>query len=179
MWSEDPTGPVFGGFTAVKIPVLTAGLWVKTLLLFPLLKWAIKAWRKHGRGFAKWPSLFTACCHQNWVSECKTQALPKIFSRAGNCIDVLVTAPISSKFRLSSQLTSGKYLRAPVKAPVTHRLGPSKKAPKSQNHHNFHQEAHGRKQKSKDKRSELCLLSEITHWARCTYTRDKLLYWAR
>lgn len=175
MWSEDPTGPVFGGFTAVKIPVLTAGLWVKTLLLFPLLKWAIKAWRKHGRGFAKWPSLFTACCHENWVSECKTQALPKIFSRAGNCIDVLVTAPISSKFRLSSQLTSGKYLRAPV----THRLGPSKKAPKSQNHHNFHQEAHGRKQKSKDKRSELCLLSEITHWARCTYTRDKLLYWAR
>lgn len=85
----------------------------------------------------------------------------------------LVTAPISSKFRLPSQLTSGKHLTAPAKVAGTLRFGAFLLGPKSQNHHNFHQEAHGRRQKSKDKRSELfCFLSEITHWARCTYTRE-------
>lgn len=132
-WSEDPTGPICGGFTAVKVPILTAGLWVKALLLFPLLKWAIKAWREHGRGLLNGHVNLQLPATKTEYRSAKI--MPYLRSSAGleTASRFLVTAPIASKFRLPSQLTSGKHLTAPAKAAGTLRLGPSKKAPKSQN----------------------------------------------
>lgn len=53
-----------------------------------------------------------------------------------------------------------KIFNSPCNRAGTLRLGPSKQEPKSQNHHNSQKQAHGKKKKSEDQRSEISALPQ-------------------
>lgn len=88
------------------------------------------------------------------------------------CYRLLLHLPVNPGYPPDLQVE--KYLTAPARGAGTLRLGPSKQAPKPQNHHNSWEEA----KVWRSKVWTISLPSEISYQARCTYTAKKpICFW--